>query len=52
MLWRENVLFLHSLVREGLTGKMTFEQRDIYLRDKCIRYQGNSLLTKKVRTGK
>lgn len=42
----ESVLFLHRLVREGISDKMTFEQRYIYVGEEQVpRPSGNSFLT-------
>ena len=40
-LWRKSLLFLHRLVRVGLFGETTFEQRYLYQREE----QGSSLST-------
>lgn len=46
MMGIESVLFLHRLVREGLSDKMTFDQGYIYLREEQIpRTSENSFLT-------
>ena len=40
----ESILFLHRLVREKLSNKMTFEQRYIYVREEQVpRPSGDSL---------